>query len=216
MEFDLSIFDWTAFGAVVTALMMAATLYTVYQNRIQLNELKKQWQEENRPRIYPRIMIYNEAYYLEFHNSGKQDAFDIIININKSFIDNLPAKSKELIYDWINSPFFIKSSSSVYAFIGWCKDISEQWENADFNLEITGIYNNCYNLEFSLPVSQFTKRNMVVRTPIEHALERLAKGLVRPNRITHLASSQEQLEDIANSLEEICELLKQLKNQSSS
>ena len=86
--------DWTAVSAIVTALMMCATFYTVFQNRKQLKELKRQWEEDNRPRIYPRIITYNKAYFLEFFNSGKVDAFDVDININQTFIKNLPEKPK--------------------------------------------------------------------------------------------------------------------------
>ena len=208
MNICMCTIDWAAISAIVTALMMIATFYTVYQNKKQLNELKRQWEEENRPRIYPRIIIYNKAYYLEFFNSGKVDAFDVDISINQTFIKNLPEKPKELINDWTESPFFVKAGQSVYAFIGWCEEISEEWKSANFNLEVYGTYNRHYAIEFSLPVSQFAKRNMVVRTPTEQALEDLAKGLVKPYRGIHLASSQELLESIDRSLKNITNYIK--------
>ena len=207
MSLYLCTIDWTAVSAIVSALMVCVTFYTISQNKKQLKELKRQWEEENRPRIYPRIITYNKAYFLEFFNSGKVDAFDVDININQTFIENLPEKPKELINDWTKSPFFVKAGQSVYAFIGWCEEISKKWVSADFNLEIHGKYNRLYTIEFSLPVSQFSKRNMAVRTPIEHALEDLAKGLVRPNRTTHILSSQESLESIDMSITKIAKYI---------
>lgn len=193
----------TYLAAIASFAMVFVTRETLKQNSQQLDELRRQWEEDHKPRIYPRIIIYNKAYFLEFFNSGNTDAFNVCININQTFIDNLPEKSKSLIKDWINSPFFVKAGASVYAFVGWCDEISKKWRNLDFNLEIDGTYNSCYKIEFSLPVSQFTKLNMVVRTPTEHALEELAEGLVRPHRFTHLSSSQELLESIDKSLENI-------------
>lgn len=66
ITFELSKIDWTAIGAIITALMMVATFYTVYQNSKQLNELKRQWNESNRPRLYGRISNYQHAYFLRF------------------------------------------------------------------------------------------------------------------------------------------------------
>lgn len=199
---------WVSFwanylSAIASFAMVFVTWRSLKQNSQQLEELKRQWEEDHKPRIYPRIIIYNKAYYLEFFNSGKTDAFNVCININQTFIDNLPEIPKSHIKNWINSSFYVKAGASVYAFVGWCDEISKRWKNLDFDLEIEGSYNSCYKIEFSLPVSQFTKPNMVVRTPTEHALEELAEGLVRPHRNTHLSSSQELLESIDKSLEKI-------------
>lgn len=217
LETDYSILyqpsAWTVFwatylSAIASFAMVFVTWKTLKQNSQQLNELKRQWEEDNRPRIYPRIIVYNKAFFLELFNSGRTDAFDVDININQIFIDNLSEKGKDSINDWINSPFFIKAGKSVYAYIGWCEEIVKNWKSINFNLEIEGTYNEIYKIDFSLPVSQFTKRNMVVRTPTEHALEELAKGLVKPNRAKKILSSQELLESIDESLKKITNYIK--------
>lgn len=199
--------DWTAVSAIVTALMTVATFISVLLNFRQLNILKAQWEEEKRPKIYPRIIVYNQAYFLEFFNAGKSDATNVDITICPTFISNLPETGQRHMKHWNNSPFFVKSESSTYALIGWCEEIDRTWKDIDFNLDIHGTYNaGRYRLDFSEPIHNLlSSHSMVVRTPTEHALEELAKGLVRPHRSGGIASVQEQLEDISSALNNIAD-----------
>ena len=206
---DTSI-DWTAVSAFVTALMTIATFISVLQNHRQLKILKAQWDEENRPKIYPRIIVYNRAYFLEFFNAGKTDATNVDITICDIFIQNLPDAGKRHMSHWNNSPFFVRAGSSTYALIGWCDEIDQSCKEINFNLDIHGTYNGGrYRLDFSEPIHNLLSSHcMVVRTPTEHALEELAKGLVRPHRSTPLSSVQEQLEDISSTLNHIADTMK--------
>lgn len=203
MKFDLTTIDWTAISAVVTFMMMIATFITVLQNKKQVKQMKEQWEEENKPKIYPRITIFNKAHFLEFYNAGKEDAFDVDISINEDFINNLSDKSKELIRDWIHHPFFIKGGHSVYVFMGWCKDIDKEWKGKSIILEITGTYNGKYQISFTKPISQFIINTMIVRTPSEFALERIADGIGHPDQIFSHSTMQKSLEDISHIISSI-------------
>lgn len=204
ITFSLSNIDWTAIGAIVTALMMCATFYTVYQNSKQLEELKRQWDEENRPRLYGRISNYQKAFFLEIYNAGTQDANCVDININSDFYDNVPQKFKYIFDNMTRSPFYVKAGNSVNFPIGTCEEINKTWGNLDFNIEVKGTYNNKYSLQISLPISHFiNKIHMVVRTPMEKALEDISEGLVRPHLVSKPEAIQIYIRSIAENLDKL-------------
>ncbi len=102
ITFELAKIDWTAIGAIVTAMMMVATFITVRQNKNQVDELKKQWDEENRPRLFFTIEIFNKCYALRIANDGNFPAHNIDINISENFISKLREP-----YNWILKEFLI-------------------------------------------------------------------------------------------------------------
>lgn len=202
IHFNLSIIDWTAIGAIFTALMMAATLYTVFQNSKQLKELKRQWQEENRPRLYGRISNYQKAFFLEIYNAGNQDANCVNVNINAEFYQNIPSQFKYIFDNMTQNPFYVKAGNSVNFLIGQCENINNVWKDLDFKIEVHGTYNNQYNLDISLPIKHFiNKIHMVVRTPMEKALEDISEGLVRPHLVSKPKAIQIYLRSIAENLD---------------
>lgn len=204
VTFSLSLIDWTAIGAIVTALMMGATFYTVYQNSKQLKELKRQWDEQNRPRLYGRISNYQKAFFLEIYNAGNQDANCVDVKINSEFFDNIPQEFKCIFDNMTQSPFYVKAGNSVNFLIGTCEDINKSWENLDFNIEVNGTYNNQYPLNISLPISHFiNKIHMVVRTPMEKALEDISEGLVRPHLVSRPKAIQVYIRSIAENLDKL-------------
>ncbi len=142
ITFSLSNIDWTAIGAIITALMMGATFYTVFQNSKQLKELKRQWNEGNRPHLYGRISNYQKAFFLEIYNAGTQDANCVDVRINSEFYDNIPQEFKYIFDNMTQSPFYVKVGNSVNFFIGTCEEINKLWENLNFNIEVNGTYNN--------------------------------------------------------------------------
>lgn len=208
ITFELSTIDWTAIGAIVTALMMAATFYTVFQNSKQLTELKRQWDEGNRPRLYGRISNYQHAYFLEIYNAGNQDANCVEVKINSEFYDNIPNNLQYIFDNMVNAPFYVKAGQSVNFLIGECKEINKSWESLDFTIEVNGTYNNRYPLNISLPISHFiNKIHMVVRTPTEKALEDISEGLVRPHLVSKPKAIQLYIKEIAESLKNLNEKL---------
>ncbi len=204
ITFSLSNIDWTAIGAIITALMMGATFYTVFQNSKQLKELKRQWDEGNRPRLYGRISNYQKAFFLEIYNAGTQDANCVDVRINSEFYNNIPQEFKYIFDNMTQTPFYVKAGNSVNFFIGTCEEINKSWENLNFNIEVNGTYNNMYPLQISLPISHFiNKIHLVVRTPMEKALEDISEGLVRPHLVSRPKAIQVYIRSIAENLDKL-------------
>ena len=55
-----------------------------------------------------------------------------------------------------------------------------------------------------MPIKQFIgKIHMIVRTPVEHALEKIAEGLVKPNTIPKHRDIQHSVQIISECLQKI-------------
>ena len=95
--------DWNAVSAITSAVMATITLFTLiissYQNKKlrkqndeQLKEVKKQWEEEQRPYLelaLVRRSYYFERYDLEIRNIGKTSAESILFKFNDAFLAKL-------------------------------------------------------------------------------------------------------------------------------
>lgn len=197
-------FIGTLIGALASFAMILFTAKTLEQNNQQLKEMKRQWDEENRPRLYGRISNYQKAFFLEIYNAGTQDANCVDVKINSDFYDNIPQEFKYIFDNMTQSPFYVKAGNSVNFFIGTCEEINKAWENLDFNIEVKGTYNNQYPLQISLPISHFiNKIHMVVRTPMEKALEDISEGLVRPHLVSRPKAIQIYIRSIAENLDKL-------------
>ncbi|MBO5061109.1 MAG: hypothetical protein J6C31_00555 [Prevotella sp.] len=205
--------SWLSFfgsfiGAIASFVMIFFTTKTLEQNEKQLNELRRQWNETNRPRLYGRISCYQHAFYLEIYNAGSQDANCVEVKINADFYNNIQAEFKYIYDSMVEAPFYVKAGHSVNFFIGVCREINDLWKNLSFNIEITGTYNNQFPLNISLPIKHFINKNyMVVRTPMEKALEDISEGLVRPHLVSKPKAIQIYIRSIAESLEKITQYI---------
>lgn len=206
IKFNLCTFDWSAISAIVSFIMVIATFLTLYFNQ-------KHLREERRARLNCRICTYNHAYFLEIYNSGQEDAYNINLIFNDIFLNHLPEDALECFNSTISEPFYIKSKDSIFLFIGFCEKITNEWKDKDFTIKIKGKYNNSYKIEAELPIKQFIgKIHMIVRTPVEHALEKIAEGLVKPNTIPKHRDIQYSVQIIADNLQKICSELKSEKH----
>lgn len=194
---------WASFiSSIASFAMIVVTYLSLRQGREQLNEIKRQWAENNRPRIYGRIITYQSAFFLELYNAGREDANCVEVKINNEFYDNLSSDMKPIFDSMVDNPFFVGAGKSVYFLIGVCKEISQQWRDKDFSIIISGKYNNIYDLYINLPIQHFiNKIHMIVRTPLEHALEDISEGLVRPHLASHPKPIQVNIETITRCLE---------------
>lgn len=92
--------NWAAASAIATAVMAWLTYRTLLQNRKQLDQMKQQWIEENRPIIEislvnPPNSLDTTNLYFEILNIGKSVAKNISLIFDES-IKDIPVKS---IYD---------------------------------------------------------------------------------------------------------------------
>ena len=82
---------WTAVSAMATAAMAITAFFTLRQNRKQLEEMKRQWNEDRKPII--EVALINPPYCfpepsigIELSNIGKTVAEDISIIFDNEFI----------------------------------------------------------------------------------------------------------------------------------
>lgn len=132
------------------------------------------------------------------------DANNIIVSLNSDFYNNIPDSFKYLYDNMMSAPFCVRANDSVYFYLDTCKSLENKWKNLSFNIEIKGNYNSKYELNIILPINNYIgKIHMVVRTPIEKALEDISEGLVSPHLISEPQSIQLYLRSIAETLNRI-------------
>lgn len=169
----------TYIGSIGTILMVFITYKTLKQNNEQLDELKRQWEDEHRPRINISIAIYRKALFIKIKNIGVGNATNIKLSFNKDFIMKLPKENyKELYTNVEKRPFSIEPGGAKYILIGFCEDIQKEWENKNVVLNIVGTYCSKYTINETFCMEDFiTQRFMEVKD----ALWEIADGLSCPN-----------------------------------
>ncbi len=121
ITFSLSNIDWTAVGAIITALMMVATFITVYQNKQQVNELKRQWDLEHTPYLSCQLIAKSDHFLLRILNSSNTTANNVNIKIDSKLrnpkntdVELIPYKLDELKKFLKTQEFVIPPYESVY------------------------------------------------------------------------------------------------------
>ena len=96
--------DWLM--VVITSVYVVATIFICWANiraanasKAQLKELRRQYDEENRPNIEIEFLYSRRTYYgLRFVNRGKCTAHNVKILLDTTFISSLPnSKFSELL-----------------------------------------------------------------------------------------------------------------------
>lgn len=91
--------DWAM--VVLTAIYVLATIFICYFNygstkasREQAAEMRRQYEEENRPYITVELIYERKAFYgLRFSNHGKRLADHVRIQLDQTFLDSLKEPS---------------------------------------------------------------------------------------------------------------------------
>lgn len=115
--------DWLSFwttyiSAMASFAMVFITWRTLQQSKVQQEDLKMQWEDEQRARLNFTIDIAQEVYVLKIRNVGKSDAYKIKIKINEEFIDCITAKSIKEIYAKLQkTSFCIESGQTRFIYI---------------------------------------------------------------------------------------------------
>ena len=89
---------WTAASAFATAVMAWFTYETIQNSKKQVEEMKREWEKENRPylEIIPVFLPFSGkegCLGIEIRNIGNKTATDISISIDKEFKNSLPIES---------------------------------------------------------------------------------------------------------------------------
>lgn len=151
----LKIFS-VSISSVTSFLMVYLTTLMLSQSRRQLNEIRRQREEDERARLGCSIMVHELAFYLKIVNIGKRNAYEISLNVNEDFINNLNLRDRRLFED-LKNPFFIEAGQSIYLPIGDCKTISQEWEYKNIKLILNGSYNGQYKIDETFLMDQFIR-----------------------------------------------------------
>lgn len=148
MKVDLATIDWVSIGAVVSLLGVMATVFMIYYtrktlkaNHAQLEELKRQWQEEHAPNLIIDIVKSEDSnpyIFLKLENIGKQVIRNLSIKINPEFLmccmtnwDKLKQAALELHHKKI----FLKPLDYKLFLISW--NVESDYSQHPLILEIT-------------------------------------------------------------------------------
>lgn len=204
---------WASFiGAIASFAMIAITYHSLQQNQSQLDEIKRQWEEEHRPFLSCRVIVYKKAFFLQIYNPSKFDAQNVSIVFGEDLLNNIDPKYKNLYINTSSTPVFIASGKAWNSLIGWCDEINSSWKDQNFEIAVDVTYNDKYTLHTDIPVSSFINRkNMIVQSNIEDYLEDLALGLVKPHSTANHKTVQVSLEEIAKTLNRINSQISNLK-----
>lgn len=90
--------DWLMFwatyiSAIASFAMVFITWWTLRQNKNQLNEIKRQWEEENRPRLeiyFINDELKTKGLRIEVVNLGKSPAYDVKLFVDSVVISKAP------------------------------------------------------------------------------------------------------------------------------
>ena len=81
----------TAVYVVATIAICIANFVSAKASKKQLKEMRRQYNQENRPNIEVEFLYSRRAFYgLRFINHGKHTANNVRILLDSSFIDSLP------------------------------------------------------------------------------------------------------------------------------
>ena len=95
--FNWSIF-WTALTAIGTIAMAITTYMSIRKNDKQVEEMKRQWEEDHRPYLDINLIDANANYTTDsrllcIENFGKGVANNIQLKFDKTFLDYIPIKA---------------------------------------------------------------------------------------------------------------------------
>lgn len=85
--------DWTVASVIVSAIMAIATFWSIYESRRQFNEMKRQWAEDNRPRLIISVISTDEYFMFKVENVGNDLARNVKFKFNEFLKEKLVSQS---------------------------------------------------------------------------------------------------------------------------
>lgn len=175
---------------------------------MQLDEMKRQWEEEHRPHLVCRVIVYKKAFFLQVYNPSKYEASNVRITFGEDLINNLDTKFKDMYVNTSLNPVYIPAGKAWNSMIGWCEEVNENLKDINFEITVDANYNEKYNLHAEIPIKTFVNRiNMLVRSPLEDSMEDLVLGLVKPHSVVSHKTVQVSLEEISKTLNKIVSVM---------
>lgn len=195
---------WLTFWPVyLSAIASFGMIYFTYrslkENRKQLEEIKRQREEDERARLVFSVIVYEHAFMLKISNIGKRNVYEASIRFNEEFLKELPEERNKEGYRQLGNSFFVEAGTSHYLFIGWCHDINDVWKNKNVVIKMNGSYNGVYNIDEEIDMNLFLDKTfMVVQGDLETTMGHIKKGLVVQNN--SYMPIQKSLDQIAKTI----------------
>lgn len=199
-------------SAIASFGMIYFTYRSLQQNKIQLEEMKRQREEEERARLVFSVIVYKHAFMLKISNVGKRNVYNAVIQFNEDFLNELFEEKFQEGYKQLLKPFFVEAGTSRHLYIGWCQDINDAWKNKHVVIKMKGSYNDVYPIDEEIDMGLYLDKTfMLVQGEVATELALIKQGLVNNSyspiqvnidRITKsLASIESSLNDISERLE---------------
>ena len=205
---DLSTIDWNALTAISTFLLAVITFVTVWQNRSQLKEMKRQWEIEQSPDLDIALISLpyrtpDESLAIEIRNFGKGIADNIKFTLDKDFVNSFPIKSvRKMALKIEKSEYGVLPGESKI--IPVCR-FDNNYVNCDklFGQTISEkdrekIHRYFQSFKFYLECSYNG-----VKSPFKHTFTAEEKGFVRDTISTSLSEIAGELEDVKQSVDNL-------------
>ncbi len=125
--------DWATFwatylAAIASFAMVLITWWTLkeskkqndkilMQNQQQLDELKRQWEESNRPWLVFTFACKEKWWTLKIENIGNTIARNVRISLSDKFVDKIGFPAVKTMLKRVNSPFPLEAHTSKYFLI---------------------------------------------------------------------------------------------------
>ncbi len=185
-------------SAIASFGMIYMTFLSLKQSREQIEDIKQREDEARRARLVFSVVVYQTAFYLRILNIGKENAFNIKLEFNNEFINEIEQKYQKF-YTQLSRPDFIEAGKSIYILIGWCENVNKAWEGKNIVMSITGSYNDKYSVDETLDMEYFIgKSHFIVKGDLETTIEYMKKGLVVQN--DGYKPVQKSLDEIAHTM----------------
>lgn len=196
-------------SAIASFGMIFFTYRSLQQNKMQIEELRLQREEDERARLVFSVVVYQTAFMLKISNMGKRNVFNAIINFNEDFLSELIEKRFQKGFRQLSKPFFVEVGASKYLYIGHCPDVNTAWKDKHVVIKIKGSYNNTYDIDEELDMNWFLDRSfIVVQGDLETTMSYMKKGLIVQN--DSYMPVQKSLDIIAKSIRKVDQSLDEI------
>ncbi len=162
--------DWamvilTAIYVIATILICCFNYKSAKASREQASEMRRQYEEENRPYITVELIFERKSLYgLRFTNHGKKIANNVSIQFEQSFLEKVPEPSfKELLEEVPSTKCIIGIGQHHDIYLGTNK-LRERGEDVVVSGQVTycdgtNSYSEPFFIDFATYATIFTTRS---------------------------------------------------------
>lgn len=180
----------TAIYVLATILICWANMKSAKAAREQLAEAKRQYEEENRPRITYEMIYENRTFYgMRFTNHGRRVANHVQIKFSQDFLSSISKCSFfEALNNFRNKEFVLGVGQSYCLFFG-----AEEFRNNPNKKPIAGeiiyqderrTYQEAFQIDWSIYATFYS-----VNTPTDDFLGEMKKLVTELNAIARAIKS---------------------------